>query len=53
MTESADKFIRNRNQNGGEVHGDYIKWPDGRMERITDPNYWVARREIQQRIGKV
>lgn len=51
MSESGDKFIRNRKETDSKISGDYIVWKDGRRERITDPNYWVARQEIQRRIG--
>lgn len=57
MTRNGDKFIemvdRIRKVHGVDVkvRGDYFHWPDGRQERITDPRYWVARREIQDRIG--
>lgn len=58
MTESGRKFIKSiqdiREQYGINVRirGDYLVWPDGRQERITDPRYWVARQEVQDKIGE-
>jgi hypothetical protein len=50
MSRNADRFLRQREETNSKVKGDYIIWPDGCSERITDPGYWVAREEIQHRL---